>query len=63
MEEDKSVMKKEEKTQPQKAKMISIYIMGKKYEVHEGSTIIGALENAGYDLRRGSGSREELGAT
>lgn len=58
MEEDKSVMKKEEKTQPQKAKMISLYIMGKKYEVPEGSTIMGALEYAGYQLKRGCGCRE-----
>jgi len=58
MEENKSVMKKEEKTQPQKAKMISLYIMGKKYEVPEGSTIMGALEYAGYQLKRGCGCRE-----
>ena len=48
----------EEKTQPQKAKMISLYIMGKKYEVPEGSTIMGALEYAGYQLKRGCGCRE-----
>ena len=58
MEENKSVIKKEEKTQPQKAKMISLYIMGKKYEVPEGSTIMGALEYAGYQLKRGCGCRE-----
>ncbi|MBU2439852.1 4Fe-4S dicluster domain-containing protein [bacterium] len=58
MEENKSVMKKEEKTQPQKAKMISLYIMGKRYEVPEGSTIMGALEYAGYQLKRGCGCRE-----
>jgi len=58
MEENKSVMKKEEKTQPQKAKMISLYIMGKEYEVPEGSTIMGALEYAGYQLKRGCGCRE-----
>lgn len=58
MEENKSVMKKEEKTQSQKAKMISLYIMGKKYEVPEGSTIMGALEYAGYQLKRGCGCRE-----
>ncbi|GAF70998.1 unnamed protein product [marine sediment metagenome] len=58
MEENKSVMKKEEKTRPQKAKMISLNIMGKKYEVPEGSTIMGALEYAGYQLKRGCGCRE-----
>jgi succinate dehydrogenase/fumarate reductase-like Fe-S protein len=58
MEKNKSVMKKEEKTQPPKVKMISLYIMGKKYEVPEGSTIMGALEYAGYQLKRGCGCRE-----
>jgi succinate dehydrogenase/fumarate reductase-like Fe-S protein len=58
MEENKGVMKKEEKTQSQKAKMISLYIMGKRYEVPEGSTIMGALEYAGYQLKRGCGCRE-----
>jgi len=48
----------EEKTPSQKAKMISLYIMGKKYEVPEGSTIMGALEYAGYQLKRGCGCRE-----
>ena len=58
MEENKSVMKKEEKTPSLKAKMISLYIMGKKYVVPEGSTIMGALEYAGYQLKRGCGCRE-----
>jgi len=58
MEENKGVMKKEEKTPSQKAKMISLYIMGKRYEVPEGSTIMGALEYAGYQLKRGCGCRE-----
>lgn len=48
----------EEKTPSQKVKMISLYIMGKKYEVPEGSTIMGALEYAGYQLKRGCGCRE-----
>ena len=51
-------MEKEEKNQSQKVKMISLYIMGKKYEVPEGSTIMGALEYAGYQLKRGCGCRE-----
>jgi len=48
----------EEKTPSPKAKMISLYIMGKRYEVPEGSTIMGALEYAGYQLKRGCGCRE-----
>lgn len=51
-------MKKEKQTQPEKAKMIPIYIMGKRYEVPEGSTIMGAMEYAGYQLKRGCGCRE-----
>ncbi len=41
-----------------KAKLIPVYIMGKKYYVPEGSTIIGALEYAGFQLIRGVGCRE-----
>ncbi len=39
-------------------KLIPVYILGKKYEVPEGSTIMGALEYAGYQLKRGCGCRE-----
>lgn len=37
--------------------MISVYLMGKKYEVPEGLTIMGAMEYAGYRLVRGCGCR------
>ncbi len=37
--------------------MIPIYIMGKKYEVPEGLTIMKALEYSGYQLTRGCGCR------
>ena len=37
--------------------MIPIYIMGKKYEVPKGLTIMKALEYAGYRLTRGCGCR------
>ena len=37
--------------------MINVYLMGKKYEVPEGLTIMGALEYAGYQLVRGCGCR------
>ena len=47
MEEKKSTVEKEEKAQPQKAKIIPVYIMGKRYEVPEGLTIMGAMEYAG----------------
>ncbi|MDI6840708.1 MAG: 4Fe-4S dicluster domain-containing protein [bacterium] len=37
---------------------VSIFIMGKRYNVPEGSTIITALEYAGFQLKRGCGCRE-----
>jgi heterodisulfide reductase subunit C len=39
------------------ARMIDIYIMGKRYQVPEGLTIMQALEYAGYKLVRGVGCR------
>ena len=38
-------------------KMIPIYVMGKKYEVPQGLTILKAMEFAGYRLKRGCGCR------
>ena len=37
--------------------MVTVYIMGKAYEVPEGLTIIKAMEYAGYKLIRGVGCR------
>ena len=37
--------------------MVNVYLMGKKYEVPEGLTIMGAMEYAGYRLVRGCGCR------
>jgi formate hydrogenlyase subunit 6/NADH:ubiquinone oxidoreductase subunit I len=51
---------KEEKVKEEKktaAKLIPIYIMGKRYEVPEGLTIMKAMEYAGYVLIRGCGCR------
>jgi len=39
------------------SEMVSIYIMGKRYEVPNSLTIMGALEYAGYKLIRGVGCR------
>lgn len=39
-------------------KMIPVYIMGEKVMVPEGSTIIDALEYAGFQLKKGIGCRE-----
>ena len=38
-------------------KLIPIYVMGKKYEVPQGLTILKAMEFAGYMLKRGCGCR------
>ena len=38
-------------------KMIPIYIMGMKYEVPQGLTILKAMEFVGYKLKRGCGCR------
>jgi succinate dehydrogenase/fumarate reductase-like Fe-S protein len=40
------------------AGLVPIYVMGRKYDVPYGSTIIGAMEYAGYQLTRGVGCRE-----
>jgi formate hydrogenlyase subunit 6/NADH:ubiquinone oxidoreductase subunit I len=49
-----TAVKEEEKTP---VKLIPIYIMGKRYEVPEGLTIMKAMEHAGYILIRGCGCR------
>jgi len=37
---------------------VTIYIMGKPYRVPEDATIMGAIEYAGYQIKRGAGCRE-----
>ncbi len=44
-------------TEVETAKMVDIYIMGMRYQVPEGLTIMRALEYAGYQLIRGVGCR------
>ncbi|RKY96548.1 MAG: 4Fe-4S ferredoxin [Candidatus Hydrothermota bacterium] len=39
-------------------KKVTVFIMGQKYEVPEGFTILNAIEYAGYQLKRGVGCRE-----
>jgi succinate dehydrogenase/fumarate reductase-like Fe-S protein len=41
----------------EESNMVNVYLMGKKYEVPEGLTIMGAMEYAGYKLVRGCGCR------
>src|SRR3989304_6246304 len=38
--------------------LITIYIMGKAYEVPADATIMGAIEYAGHQIIRGAGCRE-----
>ena len=46
-----------EEREVSKVKLIPIYIMGKRYEVPEGLTIMKAMEYAGYKFIRGCGCR------
>ena len=43
--------------QPPK-EMITVFIMGKAYKVPAEATIMGAIEYAGYQIKRGAGCRE-----
>jgi len=48
----------EEKAAPEVSeKMIPVYVMGRRYEVPEGLTIMKAMEYAGYKFIRGCGCR------
>ena len=38
--------------------MVTVYIMGKAYRVPADATIMGAIEYAGYQIKRGAGCRE-----
>jgi len=38
--------------------MVTVYIMGKAYKVPSEATIMGAIEHAGYQIKRGAGCRE-----
>jgi len=48
---------KPEKKDTQKA-MVTVFIMGKAYQVPGEATIMGAIEYAGYQIKRGAGCRE-----
>lgn len=54
---DKKAVSLEEKTEVGKAKLIPVYVMGKRYEVPETLTIMKALEYAGFKYIRGCGCR------
>jgi formate hydrogenlyase subunit 6/NADH:ubiquinone oxidoreductase subunit I len=40
------------------AAKVTVYIMGKSHKVPAGATIMGAIEYAGYQIKRGAGCRE-----
>ena len=46
------------KTQTPEVKTVTVYIMGKAHRVPADATIMGAIEHAGYQLKRGAGCRE-----
>jgi formate hydrogenlyase subunit 6/NADH:ubiquinone oxidoreductase subunit I len=46
-----------EQKEPKKA-MVTVYIMGKAHQVPAAATIMGAIEYAGYQIKRGAGCRE-----
>lgn len=50
-------MQKAVKEQKKNQKMVDVFIMGKRYKVPEGLTIMQALEYAGYQMIRGVGCR------
>jgi formate hydrogenlyase subunit 6/NADH:ubiquinone oxidoreductase subunit I len=62
MSATKANVKKDAKAKPGKKTpgkaMVTVYIMGKAYPVPADATIMGAIEYAGYQIKRGAGCRE-----
>lgn len=54
----KSATLADEKQKAAEQRLITVYIMGKAYEVPAESTIMGAIEYAGHQIIRGAGCRE-----
>ena len=53
-----SPKKKKEKAEAPDEVMVTVFIMGKAHKVPADATIMGAIEYAGYQLKRGAGCRE-----
>ena len=51
-------MKVEPLINENKQNLITVFIMGQAYKVPAEATIMGALEYAGYQIKRGAGCRE-----
>ncbi len=49
---------KKDSSSNSKQNLITVYIMGKAYKVPSKATIMGAIEYAGYQIKRGAGCRE-----
>ena len=54
----KNIAAKKNDAKATKEKMVTVFIMGKAYEVPAEATIMGAIEYAGYLIKRGAGCRE-----
>ncbi len=54
----KNKTEKQDKEQSAKKDMVTVLIMGKAYKVPADATIMGAIEYAGYQIKRGAGCRE-----
>ena len=50
--------KQQAKRKKKKPGFVTVYIMGKAYDVPAEATIMGAIEYAGYQIKRGAGCRE-----
>lgn len=46
------------KVEKPEEKLVTVYIMGKAHQVPDDATIMGAIEYAGYQIKRGAGCRE-----
>ncbi len=62
MEEKKPKPAQKQKYTPlkneEKREFVTVFIMGKAYKVPADATIMGAIEYAGYQIKRGAGCRE-----
>lgn len=50
--------KRNAKSEETGQKMVNVFIMGNSYKVPADATIMGAIEYAGYQIKRGAGCRE-----
>ena len=53
-----SITKKKSKVKSPEEVKVTVFIMGKAHKVPADATIMGAIEYAGYQLKRGAGCRE-----